>query len=72
MHLVAQRRVVARLRRLVLTVRFEQGEPLVTEHSYEFRLPDLGRELAAVGLDTTATVTDSCDWYALVLVHRRP
>ena len=67
MHLVARRRVVARLDAIDLDVRFEPGETLVTEYSCKFRVAGITTELRSAGLETTEVWTDELDRFAVLV-----
>jgi L-histidine N-alpha-methyltransferase len=56
-----------------LDVAFElgAGEPIMTEISRKFVLPELVRYLAAFGLEARETFTDERRWFAVLLLERR-
>jgi L-histidine N-alpha-methyltransferase len=47
------------------------GEPIMTEISRKFVLPELVRYLAAFGLEARETFTDDRQWFAVLLLQRR-
>jgi L-histidine Nalpha-methyltransferase len=67
MHLVARAGVHARFGALDLDVRFEPGEPLVTEYSCKFRVDRLTRELAGAGMQVVEPLTDDARRFAVLL-----
>ena len=58
------------LEQLDLGVQFTRGEPLLSEISRKFNLPDLTASLTAVGLPVQQVFTDAQDWFALLLCRR--
>lgn len=70
MHLVAQGEVQAQLRAIGLPVRFDDGEPLVTEYSCKFRVEGLERELREAGLARIELLTDDRGWFAVLAATR--
>lgn len=69
MHLVASTTIHARLAAIDLELCFEAGEHIVTEHSHKFRIEQLRRELASVGLCASQILTDDSDRFAVILVR---
>ncbi len=55
------------LEQLDLGVKFTRGEPLLSEISRKFNLPDLTASLTALGLPVQQVFTDAQDWFALLL-----
>ncbi|MEX2533759.1 MAG: L-histidine N(alpha)-methyltransferase [Nitriliruptoraceae bacterium] len=69
MHLVASTNIRAHLTAIDLHLTFEAGEHIVTEHSHKFRIDQLRRELAGVGLHVSQVLTDDADRFAVILVR---
>jgi L-histidine Nalpha-methyltransferase len=69
MHLVAATDVRAHLAAIELPLEFRSGEHIVTEHSHKFRIEQVRRELADVGLGVDEVVTDRLDRFAVVLAR---
>jgi L-histidine Nalpha-methyltransferase len=69
MHLVATTDVRAHVAAIELPLEFRSGEHIVTEHSHKFRIDQVRRELADVGLGVDEVVTDRLDRFAVVLAR---
>lgn len=70
MHLVATADVRAQLASIDFDLKVGRGEHIVTEYSHKFRLDQLRRELAGVGLQIAKVVTDHRDRFAVLLARR--
>lgn len=69
MHLVATTDLRGTLAAIGLELTFRAGEHIVTEHSHKFRIEQLRRELAGVGLHVGKVVTDDEDRFAVLLAR---
>lgn len=67
MYLVAERALTVRLEALDLEVRFEQGEPLLTELSHKYTRASVERLLSGAGLALLRWSTDEEGLFALAL-----
>jgi L-histidine N-alpha-methyltransferase len=70
MRLRSRARQTVHVRGLGLTLRFEEGEDILTEISAKFRRDRMGAELAAAGLTLVAWWTDPAGDYAVSLSVR--
>lgn len=65
MHLVSRRRQVVQM--LGVSVRLEEGEPIVTEHCYKYGLEELADMAARAGFNPTRVWTDRDQRFAVYL-----
>jgi dimethylhistidine N-methyltransferase len=69
MHLICKRSHSVRLEALDLTVKFSEGETILTEISRKFDLKQMQQYLAKQGLKLLQTWSDPKDWFGLMLAQ---
>jgi L-histidine N-alpha-methyltransferase len=70
MYLDCLRSHSARLEGLNLTVKFQQGESILTEISRKFALKTLIQDLQSLGLSVVQTRTDDREWFGVLLCQK--